>query len=365
MAERPSAGRVWLGLSPSAIVREGFYLEIPTEIIRRNCKYPVKYLRYLAWSILCLEGSIMLEGTTSPVSDDSELLDYGIYSFRPDGVADWFKMLVDLEVIQRRSQTYSGNTRIRGKFTKNLLLRDTFCIFTDATIEFCHGIHIIPFARGSEWLNLIVEHRRTNDSQKMGEPDDINDVRNGFLLRCDLHGVFDARSLVVLKTPNKVLEIEDIPHSSRTVRRDNQAHPQDERYTAQWISCEEDYLEHFANNTDAAFQKNTPKGNLPSPLLLDYNYGAAAVKQLGRNQETLAIVPFPRPVHVEATKSASTPTREGSEYNEDGEMPKEKMDAEGMVLMFWLNAPGVRERWEKEDAEKRAGIQQWAQGISM
>lgn len=41
-----------------------------------------------------------------------------------------------------------------------------------------------------------------------------------------------------------------------------------------------------------------------------------------------------------------------------------EVDADMIVLGFWLGAPDVRVRREKRQAEERAGIERWAQGIS-
>lgn len=181
------------------------------------------------------------------------------------------------------------------------------------------------------------------------------------------------------------MEIEDIPRavSIRTLK-DSQSYPQQHRYTAQWLTSNEDYFEQLANNTDAAFKKNGRKGKLPYSLLLDYIYGAAAVKHWAKNEERFNGVVPPQPAGVGTSKRNHIPRSEDArldmhnrrfgagpistiqEENEDGkdaEKPKKKMDPEELVLMFYATAPGVQERWERENAEKRGGIEQWARGV--
>jgi hypothetical protein len=76
----------------------------------------------------------------------------------------------------------------------------------------------------------------------------------------------------------------------------NVSYPTDARYTFQWIVAPKNLyiLNRYPNNNDAAFlNQELPK---PEDLLLHYNYGAAAVKQWGRNTSVLNNRPdVPRP----------------------------------------------------------------------
>ncbi|KAJ7088914.1 hypothetical protein C8R44DRAFT_990962 [Mycena epipterygia] len=80
------------------------------------------------------------------------------------------------------------------------------------------------------------------------------------------------------ETPNLVLDIDDVrPRHTRDLDI-NAKYPDRERYTLQWLdSASLKLLVRVPNNSDATFRKYTriPK---PSPMLLHYNYGAAAVK---------------------------------------------------------------------------------------
>jgi hypothetical protein len=139
-------------------------------------------------------------------------------------------------------------------------------------------------------------------------------------------------------------------------------------------------MEHLArlpNNSDAAFKKHTHI-HKPSPMLLHYNYGVAAVKWWGRGKEHLGIKnrpAIPRPsVPVRAatgpdrTKrtaeqlAALTEARDARKAGGSGSGPKdseaerdnEVMDPDGVVMFFWSQNPAALER-RKRLAEDRKG----------
>jgi hypothetical protein len=73
------------------------------------------------------------------------------------------------------------------------------------------------------------------------------------------------------------------------------SYPTGSRYTAQWlVTPSQVILHHLPNNNDATFMnEKLPK---PADILLHYNYGAAAVKQWGKNSSVLTNRPsVPRP----------------------------------------------------------------------
>jgi hypothetical protein len=88
----------------------------------------------------------------------------------------------------------------------------------------------------------------------------------------------------------------------------NVSYPTDSRFTLQWIVTPKTQiiLNHCPNNNDATFKdQQLPK---PADLLLYYNYGAAAVKQWGKNTSILSYrLDIPRP--SVPTPAAMGPTR--------------------------------------------------------
>jgi hypothetical protein len=75
----PPTGHVHLVLFEQT--QESFYLEIPVAVIGTVCLQPCKYLRYLGWCVLGVEGWLQDEqGHT--VDPNGNLVNQGIYHYR-------------------------------------------------------------------------------------------------------------------------------------------------------------------------------------------------------------------------------------------------------------------------------------------
>ena len=189
-----------------------FYLEIPTTIVAELCLKPVKYLRYLGWSILGVIGDLKdSQGNVIPL--DGELNDRGTYRYVLSDGQDVLEHAVDLEVIRQRTQVPSQTTGTRESFRKKVLERDGRCVWTGLPGV---GMHIIPLRRGDEvcfhysclgmrakfcimlqWFRLVVDNRPHDENL---DSLFINDIRNGFCADDTLHDhFFEARDVVVLK----------------------------------------------------------------------------------------------------------------------------------------------------------------------
>ena len=144
----PPQGSVQLILTPETL-EDPFYLEIPTDIVIALCLYPLKYLRYIGWAVLGTMGELLRGGNGNSVDLDDELVDQGVYQYKiPTG--DSLESAVDLEVIKTRIHTASETSRTRDNFRAALVLRDHRCIWTETSVEYSQGTHIIPFKRGSD-----------------------------------------------------------------------------------------------------------------------------------------------------------------------------------------------------------------------
>ncbi|KAI0284686.1 hypothetical protein BGY98DRAFT_1183550 [Russula aff. rugulosa BPL654] len=133
-------------------------------------------------------------------------------------------------------------------------------------------MHIIPHGRGDEWLRRMIDNRTPGENLDIT----IDDIQNGILADDSLHiCYFDPREVVVLKTPNPIL---DPPTSQRGASA---------MYTRARLSVTQPIHDIPYN------------GSLPHRAcrrLLHYNYGAAAVKQWGKNTSILTNRPeVPRP----------------------------------------------------------------------
>ncbi|KAF8523451.1 hypothetical protein BU17DRAFT_63744 [Hysterangium stoloniferum] len=371
-----------------------FYLQIPLDTIESLCLKPRKYLRYLAWSILGVEGSLALDSDSDSISTDGGLDNGGIYYYITDTNS---YQAVDLEVIKMRTSVPSEPTQSHNEFCTNLLERDGFCVWTGVAPKNGAGLHIIPFSRGSEWFQLIVGNR-PNYSENVGDLDDINDIRNGVFASHMIHHVFDSRDIAILKTPNRYLSTKDIPpRNKRPNMTTSVTYPTNSRYTLQWLNPDDPAIHQvLPDNRDAAFMKGTTKPK-PSDLLLHYNYGAAAVKWWGNGTETLRKLaqpprpPVPAPsgpsrtthdrmtvinkLHAAraagrsgAGNAAAGPSTAGA-ATEEGELVdskgQPKWDEDDVMLFFWGNSQAARERHDKKVQENSQRMEQWREGVPM
>ena len=216
-----------------------------------------------------------------------------------------------------------------------------------------------------------------------------------------LRPYFDSRTVIVLKvrlypsygqlltpihqTPNPILQMDDVPprHLRRLLR--GASYPSQARYTLQWV-CDPELAEPlpevFPNNCDAAFvSQHKPK---PSDLLLHYNYGAAAVKNWGRNHAVLGSrsgLPRPSPntvatgptttvgdraktgTELTAARAEGDNTGGGSVAATDSEPPV--WDEDDVMMFFWGNSVAARNRHAKMEQERNESINKWRAGAAV
>jgi hypothetical protein len=148
-----------------------FYLEIPLNIICSLCLKPRKYLVFLGWCILGVEGGLAERHGSEQMELNGALDDRGLYYYvTPEDTGkrsmrhccpvctkltiallnEDLSQAVDLEVIKQRSNIPSETTGSRSNFRSDLLIRDACCVFTGSHEQFGSGMHIIPYRRGSE-----------------------------------------------------------------------------------------------------------------------------------------------------------------------------------------------------------------------
>jgi len=126
-----------------------FCLQIPLDIIDSLCLKPRKYLVFLGWCILGVEGQLALVNGGGGIPTNGSLEDQGIYYYVAN-VGD-LSTAVDLEVIKQRTNVPSETAGTRDDFRARLLDRDIGCVWTGLEPEYGgEGTHIIPFKRGSE-----------------------------------------------------------------------------------------------------------------------------------------------------------------------------------------------------------------------
>jgi hypothetical protein len=68
-----------------------FHLDIPLEIIESLCLKPLKYLLFLGWCILGVEGVLAYEPNGDEIDTDGNLAEHEIYYFvAPDDAGAFF-----------------------------------------------------------------------------------------------------------------------------------------------------------------------------------------------------------------------------------------------------------------------------------
>ncbi|KAJ7919235.1 hypothetical protein B0H13DRAFT_1868754 [Mycena leptocephala] len=411
-----AAGHIHLILSYST---DDFYLEIPIAVVQSNSVHPIKYLRFLGWCIIGILGTVKSDREGVDIVDTALLQDRGTYFYELFRIqyssmtsrAATLRYAVDPDVIKARSHVSTSDSSIRARgdaFKDSLLQRGASCIFTDVPPLLCEGTHIIPFHK---WFDLIVKNRPASADDDVSDLTTVNDRRNGMLLGLEVHVLAESRQVVVIHVCCLFVEIFGTL-ISRYIRRrmlclmsttshpatlridDNIKYPDRERYTLHWLDgASPKLLTRVPNNSDATFRKYThiPK---PSPMLLHYNYGAAAVKWWGHGKSHLEIsnrptmprpsVPVPAATGPTRTKrtaaqlDTSIQKRATGNTGASGSGPRESeaardeeaMDPDEIVMFFWSQNPAAVERRKREaedriheEEERASRMEQWRESV--
>jgi hypothetical protein len=176
--------------------------------------------------------------------------------------------------------------------------------------------------------------------------------------------------------------MEDVPPRHERTLSEDIKYPDQERYTLQWLNGSEALQLRTPNNSDATFKKYNRKPK-PSPLLLHYNYGAAAVKWWGHGAAHLArsnrpniprpSAPMPAPMgptrtthNRQSTTDKLTRMRNlpsGNVGGTGGAIPNEDvMDPDEVVLFFWANTPAACDRRKRAVTDDASRMEQWQRG---
>lgn len=83
---------------------------------------------------------------------DGELVDQGVYKYVLSDQDDVLVHALDLDVIQKRTNTSSATSGALEDFYANLLKRDGCCVWTGLDGD---GRHIIPYERGEEVCSTL------------------------------------------------------------------------------------------------------------------------------------------------------------------------------------------------------------------
>ncbi|KAF7968384.1 hypothetical protein HWV62_30653 [Athelia sp. TMB] len=366
---------------PSDTLRN-VYLEIPIETIKSLCFYPLKYLQYLGWCILGVDGHVSTTPKGTRLSAQDTLENCKTYYYVTESEGPVFGRVVSLEVIKARttaSSLSSSWSESRDNFSEAVRQRDLGCVFTGMPEQFCDATHIVPRAGDHEviytvsnsvpWLMLlqcILSNRLGMDGKVDIELESIDDVRNGIFASLHICRIYGLRNIAILKTPNHVLDVVDIPHAQgdRQFVTLNTDFPEGIRFTAQWLQLlppRLDTLESvrhiLPNNSDAMFKTNAREDELPSGVILDYIYGATAFKWWGKHYTLLAdfVTPRPAPTSMKP-KPPRNPNTTGMKQDRQENQGDDQLDPFETVLMFWNNTPAAINRRQQEEDRLQARI---------
>jgi hypothetical protein len=91
---------VWLVLVYESDLPSSFYLQIPLEVINALCLRPRKYLLYLGWCVLGIEGVLAVEPNGNEIVNEGGLDNQGVYYFvTPDDASARFLFTSHFAVI--------------------------------------------------------------------------------------------------------------------------------------------------------------------------------------------------------------------------------------------------------------------------
>ncbi|EDR02529.1 uncharacterized protein LACBIDRAFT_332334 [Laccaria bicolor S238N-H82] len=220
--------------------RQILALSIPSVDIERLSLHPVKWLRFLLFTICGVRGDLTTTPNGPPVDYDASTVDNmeEAYYFAPEG--DYH--LIDFHAIDD-PVTFSAQTLCSSTFRSDIIARDDRQHLYDLNEE----------------------------SVDLG----INSVENGMLLSPDLHRLFAAGSSAFLVTPNFALQPADVPPVETGPMPSR-------RITLQHFEVYTNYHVPTPQFDACMSGTGTPR---PSTIILDYMYGVAGYKRWGTGQE--------------------------------------------------------------------------------
>ncbi|KAF8626969.1 hypothetical protein AX15_004609 [Amanita polypyramis BW_CC] len=261
--------KVTLRLSFGNVTR--LALSIPLDKCGTFAINPLKWLRFLGFAIYGREGYLSTSEGSPEIDNYTAGIEARLYYFVSEGEP----RLADVDAVDDRTSVSSDLSTRRSAFRANVIERDQTCVLTGNPARQCIAYHIIPHAKGSNYMMNLVRHRGEGYNSA-NDIDDIDDTRNGLLLHNAFYFSFGAGELAFLKTPNFALNVDDIPYGPRRVA--NEASP-DSRLTLHYfvdLLLLGDIITTVTPcNTDAQQPQDTSKW--PPAIILDLFYAVAAI----------------------------------------------------------------------------------------
>ncbi|PVF91710.1 hypothetical protein CPB86DRAFT_820267 [Serendipita vermifera] len=267
-------------------------LSIPRYHFDLHTTRPLKWLRYLGFAIYGREGILRetrdgLEiGNYMTRNVDALLSDYFYYS--PGG-----HRAVDIHMLDDRTSLHGLDSfSSASSFDFDIVERDKTCVVTGMRNATCNVVHLVPHAKGDDYISSLTRLRGLSERDVIG---DIDDLRNGLLILAPLHAFLRDGEVAFLKTPNFAMDPEDVPlaHKLPPARIDNNHHYHSTRWTMQYFSDTEGafQVQHYLNvphNTDLLVPADLT--DWPADFLFDILYGCVALKRWGQEGEIEAML---------------------------------------------------------------------------
>lgn len=140
--------------------------------------------------------------------------------------------------------------------------------------------------------------------------------------------------LTIVQTPNRILDSDDVPDRIERTLGPNVSYPAESRFTRHSFVPSSRNI----SNVDAAF-RNSYDGGLPSMTLLQYHYGACALKTWGRNLDAVDSSKLHR-VTVEVEQSHTKRRKTSGIKYQTTEEPPRSMD--DLVLFLSSSSDAAR-----------------------
>ena len=140
------------------------FLSIPPSDVARLSIRPLKWLRFVTFTICGARGDLSTNPNGPPINYDTVLADIAeVYHYTPDGEPSFIRAacnatyaatgemaFIDFQGMSDRI-TSSVQTQRRSKFRQAVIERDgPYCVFTRWEAESCDATHIIPRCKGNE-----------------------------------------------------------------------------------------------------------------------------------------------------------------------------------------------------------------------
>lgn len=99
--QAPKQGKIRLILYSPANSADSLYLDIPTSIPTSLCQHPRKYLRYLGWCILGVEGLVSMDSPDSEdnIGNEGTLEDRGVYRYSYNGDLEGLSFFIGTYIV--------------------------------------------------------------------------------------------------------------------------------------------------------------------------------------------------------------------------------------------------------------------------